>query len=84
VRVSFDDGRVLDEKIGAALGRGPDNPLSPEALRAKFANCAARALPKDAIEPLEHILMTLDEAPSLRAVIAAIAVTSPELRARRA
>jgi 2-methylcitrate dehydratase PrpD len=84
VKVTYDDGRIFEEKIGAALGRGPDNPLSQEALAAKFANCAARALPRDAIPPLEQLLMTLEEAPSLRAVTAAIAVPPPVLRARRA
>src|SRR6185312_6906038 len=77
VKVTYDDGRIFEEKIGAALGRGPDNPLPAEALSAKFANCAARALPKNAIEPLAHILMMLDEAPSLRAVAGAIAVPPP-------
>ena len=83
VKVTYDDGRIFEEKIGAALGRGPDNPLPAEALSAKFANCAARALPKNAIEPLAHILMMLDEAPSLRAVAGAIAVPPPVLRAAR-
>ena len=84
IRVTYDDGRVARETIGAALGRGPDNPLPPAALAAKFANCAARALPADAVARLERILLTLDEAPSLRDVTAAIAVPPPVLRAARA
>jgi 2-methylcitrate dehydratase PrpD len=83
VKVTFDDGRAISEKIGAALGRGPDNPLSDEALTAKFANCAARALPREAIEPLTRILISLDEAKSLKAVTAAIAVPPMVLRAAR-
>jgi 2-methylcitrate dehydratase PrpD len=83
VKVTFDDGRIISEKIGAALGRGPDNPLSDEALTAKFANCAARALPRDAIEPLTRLLMSLDEAQSLKAITGAIAVPPMVLRAAR-
>jgi 2-methylcitrate dehydratase PrpD len=84
IRVTLNDGTVLREKIGAALGRGPGNPLPAEALAAKFANCAARALPGPAIERAARVLMQLDEAPSLRDVAAAIAVPPPVLRAQRA
>src|SRR5438270_2016840 len=31
VRVTLDDGRVLAKRVGAALGRGPDNPLPADA-----------------------------------------------------
>jgi 2-methylcitrate dehydratase PrpD len=73
IRLSLRDGRVLTNAVGSALGRGPDNPLPPEALGAKFANCAGRALPPTAVARLERLLMQLDEAPSLRAVTAAMA-----------
>jgi 2-methylcitrate dehydratase PrpD len=73
VRVTFDDGRMVAGRVGAALGRGPDNPLPPEALTAKFGNCAGRALPTAQVERLQRQLLQLDEAPSLRALVAAIA-----------
>ncbi len=73
VRVTFDDGRTIAHRIDAALGRGPDDPLPAEALTAKFANCAARALPAAQVERLTRLLSQLDEANSLRAVVAAIA-----------
>jgi len=73
VRITFDDGRTITKRIGAALGRGPDDPLPPDALTGKFANCAARALPPAQVEELRRRLLQLDEAPSLRAVVAAIA-----------
>ncbi|MBV9018963.1 MAG: MmgE/PrpD family protein, partial [Alphaproteobacteria bacterium] len=72
VRVTFDDGQTIAQRVGAALGRGPDNPLPEEALLAKFADCAGRALPPERIEPLKRLLLQLDEAPSLRAVTAAL------------
>ena len=73
VRITFDDGRVIAQRIGAALGRGPDNPLPADALTAKFANCAARLLPSAQVETVQRMLLQLDEAASLRTVIAAIA-----------
>jgi 2-methylcitrate dehydratase PrpD len=72
VRVTFDDGRVIAQRVGAALGRGPDNPLPADALTGKFANCAARALVPAQVERVQRILLQLDEAISLRAVVAAI------------
>ena len=83
VRVTFDDGRTIAKRVGSALGRGPDNPLPPDALTGKFANCAARVLPPAQVEQLQRILLQLDEAKSLRAVVAAIA-TPAERGARRA
>jgi 2-methylcitrate dehydratase PrpD len=74
VRVTFLDGEVISKKVGAALGRGPDNPLPAGALAAKFANCAGRALPAAAAARLQAMLDTLETAPSLQAVTAAIAV----------
>ena len=84
VRVTLDDGRVLAKRVGAALGRGPDNPLPADALAGKFANCAGRALPVAQVERLQQILSRLDESDSMRAVVAAIAVEAPERLARRA
>jgi 2-methylcitrate dehydratase PrpD len=74
VRVTLDTGEVIAKKVGAALGRGPDNPLPAGALRAKFVNCAGRALPPAAIARLQQMLETLETAPSIKAVVGAIAV----------
>ncbi len=82
VRVALGDGRVLSHRVGAALGRGPDNPLPPEALTDKFANCAARALPPAGVARLQNLLLRLDESASVRAVVAAIA--TPQALARSA
>ncbi len=74
VRITFDNGRTIAKRIGYALGRGPDNPLPAETLRAKFANCAGRALPPAQVERLHLLLAQLDQAASLRDVVAAIAL----------
>jgi hypothetical protein len=64
---------MIAQRVGAALGRGPENPLPEDALAAKFADCAGRALPSAQVERLQRLLLQLDEAPSLRTVTAAIA-----------
>jgi 2-methylcitrate dehydratase PrpD len=84
VRVTLEDGWVLAKRVGAALGRGPDNPLPADALAGKFANCAGRALPGAQVERLQQILSRLEQEDSLRAVVAAISVDAPERLARRA
>jgi 2-methylcitrate dehydratase PrpD len=77
VRITFDDGRTIARRVGSALGRGPDDPLPPQALTGKFANCAARALPPTQVARLQQILLELDQASSLRSVVAAIAKQNP-------
>jgi 2-methylcitrate dehydratase PrpD len=74
VRVTFADGEVIAKKVGAALGRGPDNPLPQGALAAKFVNCASRALPPASVARLKDMLEDLESAPSVKTVVAAIAV----------
>src|SRR5229473_3876649 len=81
VRITFDDGRTIARRVGSALGRGPDNPLPPDALTGKFANCAARALPPAQVAQLQQMLLSLDQAASLRVVVAAIA--TPAARSQR-
>jgi 2-methylcitrate dehydratase PrpD len=74
IRVTFDDGAVISKKVSAALGRGPDNPMPQGALAAKFVNCASRALPAASVARLQTMLDSLDTQPSVKAVVAAIAV----------
>ena len=71
VRVTLRDGQVLTQRIGAALGRGPDNPLPQQVLLGKFRNCAARALPEAKVAQLQDLLLRLEEQPSVRTVAAA-------------
>jgi 2-methylcitrate dehydratase PrpD len=73
VRITFDDGRTIAKRVERAFGRGADNPLPDDALHAKFVNCAGRVLPAAQVERLRQILSRLDEAGSLRDVVAAIA-----------
>src|SRR5579862_9196185 len=72
IRVTFADGEVISKKVGAALGRGPDNPLPEGALAMKFVNCASRALPVSSIARLQAMLDTLETQPNIKGVVAAI------------
>jgi 2-methylcitrate dehydratase PrpD len=76
IRVTFTDGSIASKRVGAALGRGPDNPLPPDALVAKFRNCAGRALPSQSVELVEDSLLHLEAQPSVRSLVQA-AATSP-------
>jgi 2-methylcitrate dehydratase PrpD len=76
IRITFTDGSTASKRVGAALGRGPDNPLPPDALLAKFRNCAGRALPSHSVERLEGSLLHLEAQPSVRSLVQA-AATSP-------
>ncbi|HWD60292.1 MAG TPA: MmgE/PrpD family protein [Stellaceae bacterium] len=73
VRVTFAEGETISKTVGAALGRGPDNPLPAGALANKFVNCASRALPRDAVTRLQGMLDSLETQPSVKTVVAAIA-----------
>jgi hypothetical protein len=77
VRVTLDTGEVIAKKVGAALGRGPDNPLPAGALAMKFVNCAGRALPAPSVARLQRMLETLETTPSIKALVAAIVLPKP-------
>lgn len=74
VRVILAGGEILTKKVGAAAGRGADNPLPHGALATKFVNCASRALPAGAVARLQGMLDALETQPSIKAVVAAIEV----------
>jgi hypothetical protein len=74
IRVTFDSGEVIGMKVGAALGRGPDNPMPAAVLAAKFVNCASRALPAASVVQLQQMLDSLETVSSIKSVTAAIEV----------
>jgi 2-methylcitrate dehydratase PrpD len=71
VRVTLEDGRVLEETQHAPRG-GPEMPLSPEALAAKFRVNAARALPALQVEEALGRLLKLSGEPDAAAAAAAL------------
>jgi 2-methylcitrate dehydratase PrpD len=69
VSVRLGDGRVLAAPPGGARGH-PDQPLSDEALRAKFLACAERAISRDEAEGIAEQVAALEDLPDLRTLTA--------------
>jgi 2-methylcitrate dehydratase PrpD len=69
VRVTLDDGRVLAERVDIQLGRTADNPIPPAQLRAKFLDCARRALPAAQAARLARQLDRLQALPDAAALM---------------
>ncbi len=69
VTVKLADGRTLEIPPREVRGH-PGVPLSREALRQKFEECAAVALTRDRVESVGEILETLENCPDLRSLTA--------------
>jgi 2-methylcitrate dehydratase PrpD len=67
--VRLADGRSVSRGPGEVPGH-PGNPLSAEALREKFADCAGRVLNPDRVGSVAQMLETLDTCPDLRSLSA--------------
>jgi 2-methylcitrate dehydratase PrpD len=67
VTVRTRDGRTLEADFPYQQG-GPENPMSPEEVRAKFRENAALALSETAAQELEASVLSLEEADDVRAV----------------
>lgn len=70
VKVTLTDGRVVSAKTDQALGRSVDKPLPPEMLKAKFDNCAARALSADNVARLYAAIQDFENAKDVREIAA--------------
>jgi 2-methylcitrate dehydratase PrpD len=62
VIVTMKDGRKLSRRVDNLVGRGGDNPMTPDELWEKFSDCAGRTLPREQIAPLFERLETLEAA----------------------
>ena len=65
VTVTLKDGSKHTEQARTPFGRGPENPMSAEELKAKFEDCAARALPQDKVERLHATLWDIENLKSV-------------------
>ena len=65
VTVTLKSGATLTQKVHRPLGRGPENPLPDDLLKAKFGNCAARAMSVNQVPVLLQQLRTLETAETL-------------------
>jgi 2-methylcitrate dehydratase PrpD len=69
VTVRLHDGRTLRIDPREVPGH-PSNPLTPEALRAKFDECARLVLTPDRVDSVAQMLETLETCPDLRSLTA--------------
>ena len=70
VKVTLTDGRIVSTKTDQALGRSVDKPLPPDMLKAKFDNCAARALSTDNVARLSAAIQDFENAKDVREIAA--------------
>ncbi len=70
VKVTLTDGRIVSTKTDQALGRSVDKPLPPDMLKAKFDNCAARALSTDNVARLYAAIQDFENAKDVREIAA--------------
>ncbi len=59
VRITFTDGQVLSAEVDLPKGE-PENPATPEEVRAKFMTNAGRLVAFDAAEALYETVMDLE------------------------
>lgn len=69
VIITLGTGDVITARASVDMGRGPDNPMSPEEFGSKFVSCAGIAVGDEAAGALLLELMALERAPSVRALL---------------
>ncbi len=83
VRVTLHDGRAVAARVDQAHGRTSDNPLSPEMMKVKFLDCAARVLPPHRSEQLYHVIQQFEQLADVRDLTRSIEI-APAAEAKRA
>ena len=68
VRIRTRDGRTLEADFPYQRG-GPENPMSPDEVRAKFRENASLALSDEAVEALEETILALEERQDVRGLL---------------
>ncbi len=68
VRIRMQDGRTLEADFPHQRG-APENPMSPDEVRAKFHENASLALPDEAVETLEETILGLEERENVRGLL---------------
>lgn len=72
VTVTLKDGSTHTEQARTPFGRGPENPMSADELKAKFIDCATRVLPSDAAERLHAALWDIENLKSVGEITTAM------------
>ena len=81
VRITLTGGESVSGKIDQPHGRTSANPLPAEMLKAKFDNCAARALPPDAVARAYETIQRFERLANVRELTGALLV--PEAQRKR-
>jgi 2-methylcitrate dehydratase PrpD len=77
VRVTLADGTTLEADFPYQKG-GPENPMSADEVREKFRANAALALPAEAVDALEHAILSFEQQDDLTTALAPLkAVKEP-------
>ena len=76
IRVRLTSGETLEAELAFQEG-SPENPLAPDAVRAKFRRNAGLALDNATLEELEDAVLTLDEQTDLTAALAPLTLKQP-------
>ena len=84
LKVTLHGGTVLVNKVDQPAGRTSSNPLSQDQLKAKFENCANRAISPERTAAVYRAVMDLEKLADVRAINDAMAVASPKRRDERA
>ena len=74
IRVTLTSGESFESDFPHQRG-GPENPLSPEEVRAKFRDNAGLALANRAVTELEEAILALERHDDLGAALAPLALT---------
>jgi len=69
VTVRLADGRTIEIPPRPVPGH-PSHPMSLDALREKFTECAGLVLPADRVESVRQMVEALDDCPDLRSLTA--------------
>jgi 2-methylcitrate dehydratase PrpD len=75
VIVTLRDGRRLAKRVDNLVGRGADNPMTPDELWEKFDDCARSSLPRAQVAPLFERLENLHTANDMNDVTALMYVS---------
>ncbi len=78
VTVTKTDGKSVSTWLDQPVGRGPDSPLPPGALAAKFQNCAERVLTRAAADELRAMIEDLETVDNIREMTALIGDATPD------
>ncbi len=83
VKVTLKDGRAVSSRVIRPLGRTSANPIPPEQLKAKFADCASSVLPAAQVSAVGDALDRFETLLSVRDFMRLLEVSSAQMAQRK-